>query len=317
MAQANKSISAGSESSSSAASRLRSIRRAGQAAAAGVALGVLAIAPRANAIDVSPLVGMDLGVTYVEPQIKSIDNIPLSIRNVPINPEDTYVPAGNQGPISQTSLKTPYTLTILDFKLGAKFDMGRAQSWGDGSTNKWLSASAGIGISLNLTPDTIGNPTFGSNTAERNYSNAVGTSERGEGAALTYEQLNNHYWGGKWNEYLQPFAFVDLSHNFSKAVALSVGVKVTQQTEMIATGWDRWDEQSGWKTYDVSSYYTAMPYMQLKLGPKAINDEEGINSYVSLIGGVSQIISEKDSNGVQSSKNGVPFFIGVTAGCEF
>ena len=127
---------------------LMGLERKGSGHSRTAAIAILAVAAatsNVSAAELSPLFDLSAGTIYEKSLVQGVSNIPLSLRNVPINPADTYVPTGNQGPIVQTSLKPSDRITIATLDIGGKLSFERKDGNGD-----WLAVSAGLGLDFNF-----------------------------------------------------------------------------------------------------------------------------------------------------------------------
>jgi hypothetical protein len=114
---------------------------------------------------VMPLVEFDFGARVSKPIIQ-VSNIPESIRLVPIHPEDKDVNPSNNGPIADAPLNNIWIIDVASVKMGLSAKVGNLEFE--------------TAIRMNFSP------TVASSMYSRNYTNNPGTSERGNGAALTY-----------------------------------------------------------------------------------------------------------------------------------
>lgn len=172
-----------------------------------------------------------------------VSNMPFSVRNVPNHPKDTYVSASTAGPISQLKYST-YVMAGVNY-----------------TAVKW---QAGKGV-LNLKakwmfypiPSQLGG------AAERNYTNAVGSSQRGTGAALTFACLQTRgIIPGTKN------VLLDLVTNFTPEVEwvhpiskkLDLIMNASYFSLQAVNGWDRND------LFDIWHYQTLAHCFPLGVG---------------------------------------------------
>jgi hypothetical protein len=101
-----------------------------------------------------------------------------SARLVPIHPSDTYALEKNNGPVKDVL----NSITAQNIKL----------RFGVEAQHKQFQADAGLGFGVSF----ISYNKEGLGLAERNYTNAPGTSQRGYGAALTYIDLEENGTSG-------------------------------------------------------------------------------------------------------------------------
>jgi len=174
-------------------------------------------------------------------QAITVDHMPYDIRNVPIHKDDGYVSQSNAGPISRETYSDNWFCT-----LGIEMRDN-------------ISANYRFNIKLSLF--SFGNDDM----AERNYTNAVGTDERGEGAALTYCELHE---GGLiaalGYSSTMPFDIVpEISLERKIAGNLLLGVSVSYFTVTGANGWDRWDAYEENQSYLFAHCFPIIPYLRL------------------------------------------------------
>ena len=188
----------------------------------------------------TPVSGFSWGASSL-----SFSNLPLTIRDVPIHPYDTYASPSNGGPINVSSLDDAklWWLPNLFIQGGIQFSQ--------------MEIEAGGLLQVKLSSQ---NPT------ERNYTNAPGTNYNGIGAALTYIKLDNSFnviyglsanvrrkissLGGK--EYLY------LSGSFIK----------DWQNYAIETGWDRYAQLQSKEKYPIGKFSRT----SLLVGPEVRGD---------------------------------------------
>lgn len=290
-------------------------RNARVAGAAALGALTLAAVPANGALSVSPLFDVGAGAIYEKSPATSLNNIPLSIRNVPENPGD-YFPGGD-GPIAKLSLKPSDYITFATVKAGANFDFAKAGKASTDSPNRWLRASTGVGFDITVPITSFATTPYGnSDFAERNYSNNPGSSQRGYGAALTYEQLTYNYPGGSWNSFMRPFVFGELTFPVGTRGYIGFGAKVTQQSLKVQTGWDRNDSLETYQNYNAASYYTAMPYFVIHVEQAVGEDHPIVKTFGDFVVGFSSILDAKCQNGMSLSK-GPGFFAGLELGYRF
>jgi len=156
-----------------------------------------------------------------------INDMPLSVRNVPVHPDDSGYQS-NQGPIERRQFDADHSVSIgLSYLLEWE---GR------------LRYRVGFGLNWFLYPHELVY-----DNAERNYSSAVGTSQRGEGAALTFVGLEQR-------GVVPPFdAIGDYFLNWTPEVRFEVapregrfrnffvGASLSYFNVRAVNGWDRFD----------------------------------------------------------------------------
>ncbi len=152
-------------------------------------------------------------------QFSAVSDMPLSIRNMPIYGSDlSYVPASNAGPILQESYENNW-LYLLGIEVR-----------GEISSDFYFVGKFSL---LTLSQDGM---------AERNYTNDVGGSDRGYGAALTYCELHK---GGLialcGSDEVLGDIVPEIALEKALTDGLSIGVSMTYYVIIATSGWDRWD----------------------------------------------------------------------------
>jgi hypothetical protein len=244
--------------------------------------------------------GIDLSLEYAYLGV-TVKDMPYEIRNVPVHPSDSWASYG-QGPIERLKYDMDHSFIVsilyareygrdktapLRFRFGAGFD--------------WLVLpQVGVGGSM----------------AERNYMNAVGTSDRGYGAALTYvamrqggvvPALNSIYsdiflnWTPKVKFEVAPFGghFHDIW----------LGTSVSYYTVDAQTGWDRND------SLDARNDYVMARVLPVRLyATWMFKSTDGDDLRVGLTGGVQFQPGVKTGIARQAGASIDPmtFFAGVT-----
>ncbi len=152
-------------------------------------------------------------------------DMPYEVRNVKMYPDDHYNP------------KNIYAIQKFEYRM---------------KTN--LSVDIGVGYKISkhfrVALYMIVNAISADDRAFRNYSNAVGTDQRGEGAALTFCELNKTYLLGsilKGDHVLD--VLPEFSYQIDYPFGLSANVAISYCQINAANGWDRWDKQEYKDTY--------------------------------------------------------------------
>lgn len=216
------------------------------------------------------------GLTYEQSVVKTVGNIPFSIRNVPVNPADSWA-AGNDGPISQTSLNPSDRVSVLAARLGAQ------------ASSKRFEAKGGLSIDLIFNVQSLFDPNNRTDIAERDYEAYAGSNIRGAGTALTYIYAGERYLAN-WNTFLRPSLFGEASLNLSESTSLSFGCKLFEQTFYLENGWDRYDSLQTRQTYPAANYVVVTPSVSF-----CYKDRTGsgkVTPYLEIGVGTSQIINK-------------------------
>jgi hypothetical protein len=154
-----------------------------------------------------------------------VENAPLEVRSVPKHPDDGY--AGYAPPIRDKRLGCPYGHFDLISELGLRHVSG----------DKELSFGGNLG--WHIASD--------SSIARSNYTNAVGTEQRGYGAALT--------WYGTMDSMSLDDVFYGAFVQFKKGRLFFRGDANFEKFNL-QTGWDRYDSLETRKSYVVGHTIT-------------------------------------------------------------
>jgi hypothetical protein len=240
--------------------------------------------------------GLSIDLVYVKPAI-TVKHLPESFRNVPIHPDDHYVPAENAGPVSREE----YGLTD-----GANLSL--MYVW-DFKQHEHPRYRLGLGLDWILFP-TAG---YGGTEAERNYTNNVGSDERGYGAALTFVRLREggvipSLGDGSFDPFLNitpriKFEIAPFDDHFWFGTSISYFAVQAQN------GWDRFDSDEVRETKTLAHDFPIRLYATWC--PEGSKDKGW-----GIIGGAQiQSLMFKTDFGRQAgvSVDPVTFFIGVTA----
>lgn len=199
-----------------------------------------------------PALRLNIDILYADTDL-SVDNMPMVVRNVPIYPDDlSYVPPENQGPISR-----------LKYSQSGDFDlaiMGAYQF--SASDTSPLRFNIGLGVDL-LFAST-------GDMAERNYTNAVGTDARGEGAALTYAELFQGNINSAENQdslvNVAPIGKFEVAPFNEPFRTVWFGVSASYFTVGAQNGWDRWDSFEPLDTFDLATVIPVRLYTTCFIG---------------------------------------------------
>ena len=177
-----------------------------------------------------------------------VGNMPLEIRDVPNHPDDTYVSETTQGPVERTEYHTD-------------------DSWILSYTRRAVGEHAAWGFRLNWRLS----PVF-ADTERRNYTNEVGTDERGVGAALTFVGITA--WG-PIPDFYHGYKVAALPLNIIpevlaelrpvKQLPLHLGTSIGYYRFQAVNGWDRWNMLESRKHYTLAECFPASGYLTLAL----------------------------------------------------
>jgi|GEM_PF-4208840 hypothetical protein len=229
----------------------------------------------ANAEKASVYFDGNMGLSYEQPIIKEVANIPLYIRNVPVNPDDEQF-AGSDAPIQQNYLNPSSRAGIFTAKLGVR------------AGTRHLSFKEGVGLDFLFDTDLLHEQNNRPNTAERGYEDYAGTNTRGVGTALTYTYAGERYWGGNWNNSFRPFAFGEFGVNLSKVVSLNLNCKAYDDILYLSNGWDRYDALQTRAKYSAADYLIVAPSLTLRYIFET-DDADKLKSYIEMSVGTSRI----------------------------
>jgi len=173
----------------------------------------------------------------------NIISIPEKYRLVPIHPDDYMYPESSNGPIENLSADSAYKNGKLSADVSTYIRAGLAVKL------KGVEFETDINVSIS--------PKFGDSNDdtefhERNYTNNPGSSDRGYGAALTYYTLKypRRIAMGADAELSFPLYSKkkELTNHYSRAL---IGVDLRKFKMSLTEGWDRYNEQEIWKTFNI------------------------------------------------------------------
>lgn len=171
----------------------------------------------------------------------SVKNLSLEMRNVPVHADDSFA-AKNAGPITDAGYDVNGT-----FEIGGNFSR-RYNRLRVGAGVKWMIALA--------------------DDAKRNYTNAVGTSERGYGAALTYVTLAKKGILLNSSDSLVYYILNLTPEVFVEAVilekpSLALGCSLSYFNLQAVNGWDRYDKNEINEYYSLGHYVPVSVYLKI------------------------------------------------------
>lgn len=190
------------------------------------------------------------GVNWTwDANICKISNIPERVRDVPVYPDDENIYT-DIAPINNSQLSYSPSSVALNGVIGAGCKFGLYSIALGGSIDYYLAANDKTTIK------------------RRNYTNAPGTEQKGEGAALTYYKLDKD-WNHGLNA-LAPGLFVKLSKQFSEKsiCCLFVEYNISFYGLHLENGWDRYNHLKKWKIYKIADIHRNS--IKLGLGIKSL-----------------------------------------------
>ncbi len=274
-------------------------------------LGILAlgampfVSPKAASLSFSA--DVNLGLTYEQSFVSKVKDIPLSVRNVPVHPDDY----GNSGPIQKDELNPADRVSLFELKLGPKLTFFDRRAF----------LRAGAGLDLNFSSQALEfwkEPNDRADIAERNYLNNPGSDQRGEGAALTYIYAGTRYTP-TWNTFFKPYVFADAGFNITKHLSVRAGAKLFQEQIFLENGWDRYNSLETRDTFPLVDYTVLQPFVSLNLKRDNYSSDK-VRGYASLDVGFLYPLSEsktKMGRQVTLNKNEPAVFVGIKAGFDY
>lgn len=213
----------------------------------------------------------EVGSGYEENTIDRVDKIPLRIRNVPKHSNDFYAQDTNVAPIQRDYANLYGHHNPIKTKIGIKGLLGR------------LIPSIGIGIDL---------PLITLDIARRNYTDNVGSEQRGDGAALTYYEVSTLFWPTSNDIRLSIFSELELFVNTKFGVA--IGYSLFKESLIAENGWDRYNKLEVKDRYDLADLVVGQPYISFRFHTERDSDKEGIYAdIISLNLGFKDVINTR------------------------
>lgn len=182
----------------------------------------------------------DVSMTALGPGVKNVSE---EIRNVPIHPDD--IKSGywsSAGPVARTSYNNPFMVSI-----GHTLYRTHRGNRGVSARVRWIIYPFANQI----------------NIAERNYTNAPGTGQRGYGAALTYVGMEARGVIPAISRLNGDLGFLNIFTNFTPEVEWRTPLKIGGRERSLifsltyfqleaVTGWDRYDHLEEYKRYTLA-----------------------------------------------------------------
>jgi hypothetical protein len=211
-------------------------------------------------------------------------------RTVPIHPDDTYASASKNGPVKDVLNSISFQNIKLRFGVEAE------------QNNFQVGAGLGFGVSF------VSYNKEGFGFAERNYTNAPGTDERGYGAALTYIDLEEN---GTSGVVLNPFfrlGYQIKGKDWNYNIFGEYSPEITSFSTDLKVGYDRWNSLELLETRKLK---TNLTNQVLKFGvgfnPKENDTSSGLIPEIYF--GIS---NPTYSNKEQGMKIGKEYVLGIT-----
>jgi len=253
---------------------------------AALSFAAAGCAPNDMAVDsVKPFFG---GGLQVSRPVVHVKNIPEYIRNVPVHPNDDYAKK-NQGPIKDGISVNP--MVEIPLKAGISIETKSGAS---------LDISGKLSVPLG----------FIVNRNERNYTDDVGSDNRGEGAALTYYDAA---YGPLFIPGIEAEVYIPLRDTGKKDIGAIVGAGYRKYDLNINTGWDRFDACEHRRQYNVGSIEEKSLYAGVRFIDSGKKDRR---TYCDLVLGAN-FIDVEERKGVDIQKNNPSWMVGITWGIKF
>jgi hypothetical protein len=216
---------------------------------------------------------LSFGWGYEQPLTKNVQSFPLIIRDVPIHKDDDYAPRDNAGPIENRPVKMPNR-----FYPRATFGTSIIPS---------NEIKLNLGINLDV-PFSIK-----ADFSERNYTNHIGTEQRGRGAALTYYAIHENY--GPLNIFFRPTLFSELELKIARKASITFGSEILESKLDAENGWDRYDGYEKWKEFKLAEMVALRSYLGINTHSenKYTHKLEKYNSFIKI--GFQKIINKKET----------------------
>lgn len=252
--------------------------------------------------DRDPAAGFwDFQAFYSYPNIR-ISGLPETIRNVPIHRRD-HRDNGSQGAIDDQAFSKRHSLA---------FGIGRFW-WLEGHLARYA-----FGIRTTVYAP-VGNGIYAPNSngiARRNYTNAVGSMERGEGAALTYVRIVQR---GPFSFSPWPIPVLDkLSPELEFQVGpkggfvrhFAMGFTVSYYAVAAEAGWDRYDTLQPYRSRNIRHDFPITWQLSYKpVWDRDPDDEHvafphfnvGVRVMPHVLARTGEAIAGRDSQGVSSN----------------
>lgn len=254
---------------------------------AALSLAAAGCTPNDLAVDgVKPFFG---GGLQVSKPVSHVKNIPEYIRNVPMHPDDYYADKKNQGPIKDGVRVNP--MVEIPFKAGISIETKSGVSL---DISGKISHPVGLFVYRN----------------ERNYTNDVGSDNRGEGAALTYYDAA---YGPTFIPGINLDVYVPLSKTESKNLGAVVGAGYRKYDLDINTGRDRFDKCEHLRQYNVGSIEEKSLYAGLRV---IDSEKKKYKTYWDIVLGAN-FVNVDERKGVDVEKHNPSWLFEISWGIKF
>ena len=268
---------------------IQNIKRkiASYAGIAALSLAAAGCAPNDMAVDnVKPF--FSGGIEMSKP-IVHVKNIPEYIRNVPVHPDDDYA-KDNRGPIHDGI--SVYPMVEIPLKAGVSVE-----------TKSGVSVDVYGKLSMPLG--------FIVNRNERNYTDDVGSDNRGEGAALTYYDVA---YGPLFIPGIGADVYIPLGEvSKEKNIGAIVGAGYRKYDVNVNTGWDRFDKCEHRRQYNIGSIEETSFYAGVRF---IDSDKNKRRVYCDLFLGAN-FVDVEERKGVDIQKNNPSWMVGLGVGVKF
>ncbi|MDE1865772.1 MAG: hypothetical protein KGH94_04020 [Candidatus Micrarchaeota archaeon] len=227
------------------------------------------------------------GGIYEKSPISSLGNIPLGAKSMSAI-QWNHIPPCNIG-LENGQANIPDFITLGTVRIGAEFGKDR-----------WLTASGGIGLD------------FGEQTGPGYYQMSFAGKK---GRRTAYEQLKYEFCGADWDNFMRPFAFVELDHKLTPNLSVGLGSKFAEEGLELRTGSEGCNCIPTSQTSDAVRVYEAMPYAHIKF--ETSNPERKTKLFVEGIVGFSRVMDAQFSEGISASTRDYAWLAGGEIGVRF
>jgi len=197
------------------------------------------------------------GIGYHYSVLHSVSNLPLAVRNVPVNSQDLGgMDSSWAQPIGDLPLIFPDDIPFLNLSIGP------ALSFNHGTCVIQLGAGGEFSA-------------YNENMNERNYLDSNNAPTAGDSASFYRGYVTALTWDGieagpvqLFDEIaVKPYIFAEIQFTGSDrqdgSAGISFGYRLYRESVIGENGWDRWDSYQVMSTYNLATYVTGMPYVGL------------------------------------------------------
>jgi hypothetical protein len=240
-------------------------------------LGASLLSNPAKAQKISFLREINIGSNYNRENTK-IANFPLIIRDVPKHPNDDYANDKDVAPIKDDTLKVSDRISFINGKFGGTVSF----------LEEKINLSVGVDIDLGIKCTTFLSYNESPDLQERNYTNHPGTNTRGEGAALTFYDVNSAFIAN-WNTFIKPQIFSEIKINIRDGEPLRLGYGLYSEKIVGRNGWDRWNSLEVKEKFPLANLLIGKVYASL--GEFSYTDK-GRKIYHEFTGGFTYLVNK-------------------------